>query len=206
MRNFSLSGHLRSIERVFQSLQYEFVNGSNNDDWDILWTIQYPFASGNEPSHPFFARVDAGKVREDQKLNHFPGIGLLISKSEMNENNAHLKYILPSFVMPFDEERLRKFIKEKPETKLVEKNVYNRGVQIIGPKQIDYKYSDFFYQQFLHNPFLIDGHAFDFGVFVLITSFDPVRVYRYDADVLFRFCKEKYYPFDPENTDKYVVQ
>lgn len=194
------------MERVFESLQYEFVNGTHNDNWDILWSLEYPFSSSVEKANIVYARVDEGHLRQEQKVNHFPGIGLLISKSEMNEINSHLKYILPSFVMPFDEEKLRKFIKEKPETKLVEKNVYNRGVQIISPKKINYEYSEYFYQQFLHNPFLIDGHGFDFGVFVLITSFNPVRIYRYDADVLFRFCKEKYHPFDPKNTDKYVVE
>lgn len=193
------------MERVFESLQYEFVNGSFNDDWDILWSIEYPFSSREESGEAVFKRVDAGIIKQEQKINHFPGMSLLISKSQMNENNAHLKYILPSFTVD-EKQKLEKFIKENPNIKLVEKNIYNRGVQIVEPKQIDYTDPQYFYQQFLHNPFLIDGHAFDFGVFVLITSFDPVRIYRYDADILFRFCKEKYYPFDPKKFSKYVVE
>lgn len=52
---------------------------------------------------------------------------------------------------------------------------------------------------------MIDGHKFDFNFFVLITSVDPLRVYCYDKNVLFRFCK---LPYDPNNfTDprSYVI-
>lgn len=194
------------MERVFTSLQYEFVNGSNNDDWDLLWSLDYPFSVENHNGDTTFTRINTGHLRPDQKINHFPGTGPLLIKSEMNEKNSNSKFILPFFLIPQDNDKLRKFVKKNPEIKLVEKNVYNRGVQIIEPKDINYENPEYFYQQFLHNPFLIDGHAFDFGVFVLITSFDPVRVYRYDADVLFRFCEEKYHPFDPKNTNKYVVK
>jgi len=47
--------------------------------------------------------------------------------------------------------------------------------------------------------------AFDFGVYVLVSSVDPLRIYRYDREVLLRFCLQPYYPFDPSNVDKYVV-
>lgn len=62
-----------------------------------------------------------------------------------------------------------------------------------------------FVQEFIANPLLIDGHAFDLGVFVLITSMDPLRIYRWRSDVLLRFCPEAYHPFDQENLRKYVV-
>lgn len=52
---------------------------------------------------------------------------------------------------------------------------------------------------------LIDGHAFDMGVYVLITSMDPLRIYRWKSNVFLRFCPEIYHPFDPKNTAKYVV-
>lgn len=69
---------------------------------------------------------------------------------------------------------------------------------------------------------MIDGHAFDFGVYVLITSIDPLRfvlvlfsfklfifvnfrIYRWTGNVFLRFCPEPYYPFDPKIVDKYVV-
>jgi hypothetical protein len=60
-------------------------------------------------------------------------------------------------------------------------------------------------QEFIENQFLIDGHAFDMGVYVLITSIDPLRVYRWKNNVFLRFCPEPYHPFDQNNVDKYVI-
>ncbi|XP_070501440.1 probable tubulin polyglutamylase ttll-15 [Chironomus tepperi] len=199
-------GHFRTMERVCDSLQYKFVNASNGDDWDLLWTIDSPFYLPGEQSHPLYADVDRHPLRLEQKVNHFPGMEILSTKAYMNRNNAHLEYILPSFILPKDKKKLQEFMHKNPDAKLVEKNIFNRGVSIVDKSDIIYDDSDTFYQQFMNKPFLIDGHAFDFGVFVLITSFDPVRIYRFGTDVLFRFCKEKYYPFDAKNPDKYVVQ
>lgn len=200
-------GHLRTMDRVFNSLQYEFVNVSQGDDWDFLWSIESPFSVvDDEKSNGYFFSIKKNPLKQEQKINHFPGISSLASKSYMNEINAGLKYILPSFVLPYDEKKFKNFLKDNPQAKLVEKNIYNRGVYIVDAKDVLNEESEVFYQQFMDKPFLIDGHAFDFGIFVLITSYDPIRVYRFDADVLFRFCKEKYHPFDPENRDKYVVR
>ncbi|KAG5677462.1 hypothetical protein PVAND_007220 [Polypedilum vanderplanki] len=199
-------GHLRTMDRIFERLQYKFVNASNGDDWDILWSIEQPFIASPSEDQTLFANITKIKLRVEQKVNHFPGIAALVSKSFMNEINVDLPYILPSFVMPQDLERLNKFIKRYPNIKLVEKNLHNRGVQIMPREEILEEESEYFYQQFMDDHFLIDGHAFDFGVFVLITSFNPLRIYRYDADILLRFCKKPYHPFDPNDFDRYVVR
>lgn len=39
---------------------------------------------------------------------------------------------------------------------------------------------------------------------MLITSVEPLRIYKYDKDILLRFCSEPYLPFDAENVNKYV--
>lgn len=62
-----------------------------------------------------------------------------------------------------------------------------------------------FVQEFIPNPYLIDGHAFDVGVYVLITSIEPLRIYRWKRDILLRFCLEQFHPFHPETVDRYVV-
>ncbi|KAL7013776.1 hypothetical protein ACKWTF_015571 [Chironomus riparius] len=200
------NGHFRTMNRVLNSLQYKFVNASHGDDWDLLMSIDSPFYLPGEQSHELYVDIDRYPFKQHQKVNHFPGMEILGGKSYMSRNNAHLEYILPSFILPKNKKKLQKFMDENPDVKLIEKNIFNRGVSVVEKKDIIYDDSDYFYQQFMDKPFLIDGHAFDFGVFVLITSFDPVRIYRYDADVLFRFCKLNYHPFDPKIIDKYVVQ
>ncbi|KAG5668716.1 hypothetical protein PVAND_016644 [Polypedilum vanderplanki] len=62
-----------------------------------------------------------------------------------------------------------------------------------------------FIQVFIRDPFLIEGHAFEIGIYVLITSLDPLVIYRFTSECLIRLCPDSYYPFDPLNTRKYVV-
>ena len=46
---------------------------------------------------------------------------------------------------------------------------------------------------------------FDIGVYTVLTSVNPLRVYVFTADVLIRFCTKDYHPFDPNDLKKYVV-
>jgi len=87
----------------------------------------------------------------------------------------------------------------------VQKSNNHRGIRIQPLTELDLETKGTFVQKFIHKPLLIDGHKFDIGVYTIITSVDPLRAYVYDGDVLFRFCPEKYHPFDPKMVDKYVV-
>jgi tubulin monoglycylase TTLL15 len=100
----------------------------------------------------------------------------------------------------------KEFVVKNPEKKFVRKSDTNRGVYIVSTNEIDFEnQNDQIYQEFIENPFLVDGHAFDLGVYVLVTSINPLRVYRFQDDAFLRFCPEQYHPFDPKNVDKYVV-
>lgn len=200
-------GSLRTMKRVLKKMDFKFVNRSFGDDWDIFWSIEHPlgFYSDKEDIS-LYADIRNVTLEKHQKINHFPGIGILITKISMNENNRKSKYILPFFELPYDQKKLDVYLKENPDKFLLQKNYYNRGVKIVEAKAIKVDKSETFYQEFMNNHFLIDGHAFDFGVFVLITSFDPLRIYRYEADILLRFCPKPYHPFDKNDRAKYVVE
>jgi tubulin monoglycylase TTLL15 len=50
--------------------------------------------------------------------------------------------------------------------------------------------ANFAVHAFDENSLLIDGHRFYFGVFFLVTSVEPLRIYRYKGDVMARFARE----------------
>jgi tubulin monoglycylase TTLL15 len=198
------NGNLRTQNRAFESLGYELVNASNDDDWDVLWTVEYPY---DREDSKLYASLFKNPLKAHQRVNHFVGIGYIAEKSFLTTTNQDLEFILPSFQLPVMINQLREFALNNPSKKFVRKNIDNRGVEIVDVKNIDLKISEGLklYQEFMDKPFLIDGHAFDFGVFVVISSLNPLRVYRYETDVLMRFCPEPYYPFDATNIEKFVV-
>ena len=53
------------------------------------------------------------------------------------------------------------------------------------------------------NPHLISGYKYDLRVYVLVTSFNPLKVYMY-TDGLVRFSTEKY-TLDPKNINQKFV-
>lgn len=198
-------GSLRSMDRVFKNLGYEFVNGTNGDDWDILWSIPYPYAPNDGLTREHVWPIFNG-LKPHQKINHFPNTMRITRKDYMTTHNRHLPYILPAFQLPKMLDELNDYILNNPEKKFVRKSTSNRGVEIINVQDINQNPKNQFYQVFLDNPFLIDGHHFDVGVYVIITSIDPLRIYRYDHEVLMRFCPDKYHPFNATNVRQYVIQ
>ena len=94
--------------------------------------------------------------------------------------------------------------------------------------KLDLTKSDSFIQRFVNKPLLVDNRLeptrkcllfrkFDIGIYTVITSLQPLKVYIYNGDVLIRqgptflystgvsFCAHDYYPFDADDVDKYVV-
>ena len=189
--------NLRTIKRVFDRLDHERVNGSVDNSWDVMWSIEYP-------SDYFEEKLKS--LQPHQKVNHFPGIMYVTYKGWMTTHN-HFSFIPRAFEFPLMKKDFEKFSKENPQVRFVEKSGSNRGVNIVSIDEINLnEFNDNIYQEFIENPLLIDDRVFDLGVYVLITSIDPLRIYRFKSEVLMRFCPKPYYPFDPANVDKYVIQ
>ncbi|XP_070505858.1 probable tubulin polyglutamylase ttll-15 isoform X2 [Chironomus tepperi] len=184
------------MKRVFDRLGYKMVDGSK-EHWDIMWSLEFPFDRFPEMIMP---------IKPNQKINHFPASPFIGNKRAF-VTSVNSEYVLPAFSFPRDQGKFQKYIKENPNARFVEKNFDNRGVQLVSIEAIQNGLDNpnKFVQVFLENPLLIDGHAFDIGMYVLITSIDPLVIYRYKPECLFRFCSEPYHPFDPKNLNKYVV-
>ncbi|XP_037071965.1 probable tubulin polyglutamylase ttll-15 [Pollicipes pollicipes] len=185
------SGYLTHVLNVFSRLGYV---RSTEQSFDVLWSHPYPFSTYN---------ATLMGLKNNQKVNHFPGSGFITSKVELSTSG--IKHIPTAFKMPKEREQLLEYAKNNPDTLFVQKSNSHRDIKIKSLDGSDLESNSTFFQEYIGNPLLIDGHKFDIGIYTVMTSLDPLRVYIYWGDVLLRFCAEKYHPFDSAVLDKYVV-
>ena len=184
---------LVNLKIVLNVLGWKEVDNMEDADW--LWFHDYPFTQ-------FSAEMK--KLKAHQRVNHFPGSGWITSKALMSRSVIS-NHIPKAFYPIHDAEIMKQYFRAHPEKKFVQKDLSNRRVKVITTSDIDMN-ANFFIQEFIENPLLLDGYHFDFGIFVVVTSIDPLRLYIYDGQMVMRFCTEKYHPFDVENVEKYVIQ
>lgn len=163
-------------------------------DWDLLWSHEYPFVKLSN----IFANL-----KPHQKINHWPGNVALASKLELSTSND-FPFIPKSFKVPKNLENFVNYASSNPNKKFIQKNISHRNVSMVG-ERFDKESGNIFIQEFVPNPYLIDGYKFDIGVFVLLTSVNPLRLYIFD-DVVLRFCHSKYAENDFSDKDTYVVR
>ncbi|CAL1685044.1 unnamed protein product [Lasius platythorax] len=186
------TGYLKHVHAVLQRLGFQ--ESDNKSDWDLLWAHDYPFR---------VLSASLGRLREHQRVNHFPGCGYITNKVDLSTSRGG-RYIPAAFKIPEDRQAFLDYAKSNPAKLFVQKSNDHRGIRIRGNDDANFT-DGTFVQEFIERPFLVNGYKFDIGVYVVVTSVDPLRLYVYRGDVLFRFCPVKYYPFDPEVLDKYVV-
>lgn len=186
------TGYLKHVYAVLQRLGFQESN--NKSDWDLLWAHDYPFR---------VLSASLGRLQEHQRVNHFPGCGYITNKVDLSTSRGG-RYMPAAFKIPENQQAFLDYVKSHPAKLFVQKSNDHRGIRIRGNDDANFTDGTFI-QEFIERPFLVDGYKFDIGVYVVITSVDPLRLYAYKGDVLFRFCPVKYYPFDPEILDKYVV-
>ncbi|XP_045500000.1 probable tubulin polyglutamylase ttll-15 [Colias croceus] len=186
------NGLLKHVHLVLERFGYKKT--SNDTPWVLLWSHDYPFRVLNSI---------ISKLKPHQKVNHFPGTGFITMKVDLATSNS--TYIPRAFKLPKNKEQFLKYARENRNALFLEKHNQHRGVYLKNVSEIDLSSGESFVQEFVQKPFLVDGHKFDIGVYVALTSVNPLRVYWYKGDVIFRYCPAKYYPLDPKKLDKYVI-
>lgn len=166
-------GYLKHVHAVLKRIGFEHV--SNTTDWDLLWGHDYPF----RVLYPELQRL-----KPHQKVNHFPGNGYITSKVELA--TSKLKYIPPAYKLPEQKQELLEYAAKNPEKTFVYKDNHHRNIRVKKIQDIDINAAGNFMQEYIDKPYLVDGYKFDIGVYTIITSIDPLRVYMYNGDVLFR--------------------
>ena len=187
---------LKHVFSGFKRFGYSKEDFNSTDDWDVMWAHDYPFKK---------IRDKMLNMKPGQKVNKFPGSGFITNK--VNLATSGLKNVPQAFQIPADKEEFLIYAKQNPNKLFVQKNNNHRGIKIEKVENLNLDDDDegSFVQEFIHNPLLVDGYKFDIGIYTTLTSVDPLRIYVHHNDVLLRFCRTKYHPFDPEDRDKYVV-
>ncbi|XP_053688169.1 probable tubulin polyglutamylase ttll-15 [Sabethes cyaneus] len=184
-------GHLIHVHNVLRRLGLEQVENTT-DNWDLMWAHDYPYR-----------KLNLHHLKPHQLVNHFPGSGYITNKVDLSTTD--IRYVPKAFKLPSETKEFKGFALKNPTKMFVQKNNQHRHIQIKKLEEIDFGNNETFIQEFIDNPLLVDGYKFDIGVYTVITSVDPLRVYIYKGDALFRYCPVKYYPFDADNVDKYIV-
>lgn len=189
--------HLKHVEIVLRRFGYqETVFNASSTDWSIMWAHDYPYNA--------IKTIDfKNGLKPCQRVNHIPGCGYITNKVDLS--TTRLKYIPRAFKLPQQKKDLLQYANEHENKMFVHKHNQHRHIRVRRLEEINFDDSENFVQEYIGNPLLVDGYKFDIGVYSIITSIDPLRVHYYSGDILFRFCPVKYYPFDPDNVDKYIV-
>lgn len=167
------SGYLKHVFAVLDRLGYK--NNPNSSDWDLLWAHDYPFRT-------LYAQIY--NMKPHQRVNHFPGCGYITNKVDLSTSS--LNYIPRAFKLPSQKDEFLTYSKAHPDKIFVQKSNDHRGIKIQKVEAIDLDSNGSFVQEYIEKPYLVDGYKFDIGVYTIITSIDPLRIYIYNGDVLFR--------------------
>lgn len=166
-------GILKHVHLVLERVGYEI--SSNDTPWDLLWAHDYPFGV-------FYPSLS--KLKPNQRVNHVPGIGFITDKLHLATTDS--KYIPKAFELPKNKDKFLKYASENKNSTFLQKHNHHRGVHLKNVSEVDFS-GESFVQEFMPKPFLVDGYKFDIGVYVVITSVTPLRLYWYKGDVLIRY-------------------
>mmetsp|Transcript_8824 Transcript_8824/g.29192 ORF Transcript_8824/g.29192 Transcript_8824/m.29192 type:complete len:493 (+) Transcript_8824:174-1652(+) len=173
-------------------------DGTVEGQWDVMWSYHYPFRM-------FFKEMK--QLKPHQRVNHFPGPGAYFTnKTVLASHFKEIACIPTAFQLPHQHAEYLEYSKENLDTMWVVKSAGHRGVKVVTPDQVPADASQVFVQEYVKDALLIDNHRFDMGVYVAITSLNPLKVFVYD-DALMRFCIKEYDAanFKPEDLDTYVI-
>lgn len=176
------------VRRTIQNSGFKLVRKSN--DWVGTW--------GKHMKSLCFKTL-----REQQKLNHFPGTFQIGRKDRLwkNLHRLMLKYgkenfgfIPTSYILPQEARILRQVWEKNDEDKWIVKppaSARGTGIRVISkwgqiPKKVP-----LVVQRYIDNPYLINDTKFDLRLYILITSINPLRLYLYDNGLV-RFASVKY--------------
>ena len=161
-----------------------------SEEWDVFWS---DLPMGNEV---------LSKMRNYQKINHFPWMYQICRKNLLAKNIKKMEKMYPNdfkitprtWQLPYEYNELKSFINKKKVVSMIVKpegGAQGRGI-FITRKLEDINSADHcVVQRYMRSPYLIDDFKFDLRIYVLVTSCEPLKVFVYNEGMV-RFATEKW--------------
>jgi len=140
------------------------------------------------------------KLNKYQRYNHFPLTWELGRKDNLYKNFKDFNVLYPddfkycpeTFILPDDKETFQTTLKTDKSSLWIIKPVASsrgRGIRLMtNPENIPKRC---LVSKYIASPHLINNKKYDLRLYVVITSFSPLKVYLYDEGLI-RFCCEDY--------------
>nr|XP_026689436.1 tubulin polyglutamylase ttll6-like isoform X3 [Ciona intestinalis] len=187
-----------SVRRM--SRKFGMKEISEDDEWTIFWT-DYSVS---------LERVM--EMKRFQKINHFPGMNEICRKDFLARNMNRLHKLFPkeyscfpkTWCLPADYSDFQAYCRTKKNKTFIckpESGCQGKGIFLTkNPKDIK-PGEHMICQQYVNKCLTIDGFKFDFRLYVLVTSCDPLRIFMF-KEGLGRFATKKYQEPNNHNLDE----
>lgn len=181
------------VRSIFEANKFSHTE---SHEWNILWSC------GSGKSYLFEG------LNEFQKINHFPQSFEITRKDRLSINVSKMKerhgdqsfdflpetYVLPDqfgeFVQAFKKYKKDAVINQQIlNLKEAERNLWivkptnlsrGRGIYIVDDiSEVNIEDEAAIISRYISNPLLINGHKFDLRIYVVVTSYEPLRIYVY---------------------------
>ena len=139
-----------------------------------------------------------------QKVNHFPGSWCIGNKARLGKIMGRMRRMYgkdfhihaETLCMPMDRRKLANLITAEPRALWIIKpsnSSCGRGIRVTSSQSLNPKklHKGTIVQRYLANPYLIGGRKFDMRIYVVVTSYDPLRAYLCEEGLV-RFATGKY--------------
>lgn len=148
------------------------------------------------------------KLNEYQRFNHFPCTSQLGRKDNLWKNFNRMKnlfdkdfnFVPRTFIFPEDKNKFHK-VYDKEKMYIIKPVASSRGRGIKLLTKLRSIPERCLVSEYISNPLVINNKKFDLRLYVVITSYNPLKIYLYDEGLV-RFASEDYEILDE---DEYIV-
>lgn len=191
---------------------------SEGDDWTVYWANVYSAKNLFNPEIGF-------RLNETQRVNHFPNHFELTRKDLMVKNlkrykrevekdpnaSTEVDFVPCTYTLPSDYSLFVEEFRRNPNSMWIVKPIgkaQGRGIFLINKISQIKKWSNksqeaYVISRYIDKPLLIGGKKFDVRLYVLVTSYRPLKAFMY-REGFARFCNVNYTADEDEMDNPFI--